>query len=65
LSVRFEAIEAVNEALLSAYFLRIALPWEAAFVAGKVFAQYKLKGGCSRPGVGSGFSRIALTPSLL
>jgi predicted nucleic acid-binding protein len=45
ISVRFDAIEAVNEALPASYFLRVDLPWEAAFLAGKVFERYKRKGG--------------------
>jgi len=45
ISVRFDAIEAVNEALPASYFLRVDLPWEAAFLAAKVFERYKRRGG--------------------
>lgn len=48
-SVRFDAIESVNEALPAAYFLRLQLPWEAAFLAAKVFERYRRRGG-SRTG---------------
>jgi len=45
ISVRFDAIEAVNDALPASYFLRVDLPWEAAFLAAKVFERYKRRGG--------------------
>ena len=44
-SVRFDAIEAVNEVLPTDFFLRLPLPWEAAFLAGKAFARYRRRGG--------------------
>lgn|SRR3990167_7678952 len=44
-SVRFSKIEELEDALPSDYFLREALPWEAAFLAGKAFVQYKKQGG--------------------
>src|SRR3990167_324922 len=40
-SIRFSEIEALEEALPHDYFTRSALPWEAAFLAGKIFHQYK------------------------
>lgn len=40
-SVGFERIEQLDEALSSDVFTRLALPWEAAFLAGKAFLQYR------------------------
>ncbi len=40
-SVGFERIEELDEALPSDAFLRLELPWEAGFLAGKVFLQYR------------------------
>jgi predicted nucleic acid-binding protein len=47
-SVRFDNIEDVEAALPSGYFLRASLPWEAAFLASKVFEQYRRNGGTNR-----------------
>ena len=44
-SIRFERIEELEEALPAAMFRRNALPWEAAFLAGKCFVQYRRRGG--------------------
>jgi predicted nucleic acid-binding protein len=44
-SIRFEHIEDLEEALSPSYFRRDALPWEAAFLAGKCFLAYRRKGG--------------------
>ena len=44
-SIRFDEIEALEEALPSDTFLRLALPWEAAFLAGKCFARYRRRRG--------------------
>jgi predicted nucleic acid-binding protein len=44
-SVRFETIEAVEEALSPSIFRREEIPYEAAFLAAKVFAQYRQRGG--------------------
>ena len=44
-SVGFTRIEEVEEALPSDYFERAALPWEAAFLAGKCFLRYRRRGG--------------------
>ena len=44
-SIRFERIEDLEEALSPSYFRRDALPWEAAFLAGKCFLAYRRKGG--------------------
>jgi predicted nucleic acid-binding protein len=47
-AARFERIEDVEEALPEEYFLRQALPWEAAFLAGRTFIRYRRKGGQRR-----------------
>jgi predicted nucleic acid-binding protein len=44
-SVGFEKIEDVEAALPVEYFRRDQIPWEAAFLAGKCFVQYRRKGG--------------------
>jgi predicted nucleic acid-binding protein len=47
-SVRYERIEDLNEALPVHYFVRAPLPWEAAFVAAKAFDRYKRRGASKR-----------------
>jgi hypothetical protein len=44
-SIRFDRIEDLEAALPASYFLRSALPWEAAFLAGKCFLRYRRAGG--------------------
>lgn len=44
-SIRFERIEELEEALPPEAFVREKLPWEAAFLAGKCFLLYKRRGG--------------------
>jgi predicted nucleic acid-binding protein len=44
-SVRYDRIEDVEAALPGDYFVRAALPWEAAFVAAKCFERYRRRGG--------------------
>lgn len=44
-SVRFERIEELEEALPLEAFRRLPLPLEAAFLAGKAFARYRQQGG--------------------
>jgi len=44
-SVRFETIDELEEALPAAYLRRAPLPWEAGFLAGKCFVQYRKRGG--------------------
>jgi predicted nucleic acid-binding protein len=44
-SVRFETIEDVEDALPTARFRREPLPWEAAFLAGKCYTAYRRRGG--------------------
>lgn len=40
-SVGFERIEALDEALSPEAFTRLPLPWEAGFLAGKAFMAYR------------------------
>jgi predicted nucleic acid-binding protein len=47
-SIGFHRIEDVEEVLPPTRFLRCSLPWEAAFLAGKVFLEYRKKGGEKR-----------------
>jgi predicted nucleic acid-binding protein len=47
-SIGFDRIEDVEEALSPAYFRRDHLPWEAAFLAGQSFLSYRRKGGKRR-----------------
>lgn len=47
ISIGYERIEAL-EAVLADGFRRDALPWEAAFLAGKCFADYRRRGGDRR-----------------
>jgi predicted nucleic acid-binding protein len=44
-SVRFSRVEDCDEALPVGRFRRDTLPWEAAFLAGKVFTLYRRRGG--------------------
>jgi len=44
-SVGFKRIEELDQALPIAFFERIALPYEAAFIAGKAFLEYRRRGG--------------------
>jgi predicted nucleic acid-binding protein len=44
-SAGFEAIDDVEAALPESYVRREALPWEAAFLAGRAFVQYRRRGG--------------------
>jgi predicted nucleic acid-binding protein len=47
-AARFVRIEELEEALPPAYYQRLALPWEAAFVAGQCFVKYRRRGGTRR-----------------
>lgn len=47
-SVRFERIEELEDALPEATFRRESLPWEAGFLAGKCFLTYRQRGGSKR-----------------
>jgi hypothetical protein len=44
-SIRFSRIEDLEDALPIEYFQRLPLPWEAGFLAGKCFLQYRRRGG--------------------
>jgi hypothetical protein len=45
ISIRFERIEELDEALPPAMFEREAIPYEAAFLAGKAFLAYRRRTG--------------------
>jgi predicted nucleic acid-binding protein len=47
-SVRYERMEDLNEALPAQFFIHAPLPWEAAFVAAKAFDRYRRRGGARR-----------------
>src|SRR5262245_36658094 len=47
-SIGFDRIEDVEEALPAEFLLREPLPFEAAFLAGKVFERYRRRGGLKR-----------------
>ena len=47
-SVRFERIEEMEDAVPAELFRREALPWEAAFLTGKCFLRYRRNGGARR-----------------
>ena len=47
-SVRYSSIEDVDEALPSDHFRRDDIPYAAAFLAGKVFLEYRRRGGLRR-----------------
>ena len=44
-SIGFDRIEELDDALDAAIFQRRPLPWEAAFLAGKCFLRYRRRGG--------------------
>src|SRR5262245_39046061 len=44
-SVTYDDIDDVELALPLEFFIRAAIPWEAAFLAGKAFEKYKARGG--------------------
>jgi predicted nucleic acid-binding protein len=48
ISVRFSSIEEVNAAIPRTLFDREPIPYEAAFLAGKVFSIYRKRGGKKR-----------------
>lgn len=47
-SIRYSRIEALDAALPKASFDREAIPYEAAFLAGKAFLDYRRRGGTKR-----------------
>jgi len=44
-SIGFDRIETLDEAIPPSVFRRVPLPWEAGFLAGKCFSRYKRQGG--------------------
>lgn len=44
-SIGFDRIEDLEQALPASEFRRARLPWEAAFLAGKAFVAYRQRGG--------------------
>mgnify|MGYP001359642269 CR=1 FL=1 len=48
ISIGFETIEDLDEALPVDLFRRESLPWEAAFLAGKAFLAYRRRSGTRR-----------------
>jgi predicted nucleic acid-binding protein len=44
-SIAFEEVEALDDALPPDVFLRLPLPWPAAFLAGRCFLAYRRAGG--------------------
>lgn len=44
-SIAFDKIEDLEDALPNQYFNRANIPWEAAFLAGKAFVKYRNRGG--------------------
>jgi len=47
-SAGFERIEELDDALPPAYYRRVPLPWESAFLAGQCFVKYRRSGGARR-----------------
>lgn len=47
-SIRFDRIEDLDDALPADVFRREAVPWEAAFLAAKAFVRYRRRGGRRR-----------------
>jgi len=47
-AARFARIEDLEDALPPSFYQRLALPWEAAFLAGQCFVKYRRRGGARR-----------------
>jgi hypothetical protein len=47
-AARYATIEALDDALSPDYYTRAALPWPAAFLAGKCFVAYRRRGGVKK-----------------
>ena len=47
-SVGIDRIEDLDDAIPAEYYRRESLPWDAAFLAGKVFLRYRQAGGVRR-----------------
>lgn len=45
ISIGFHKIEEIEEVLPHSIFKRRSIPWEAAFLAGKIFLKYRKAGG--------------------
>ncbi len=48
ISISYDSIEALDLAVERARLIREPLPWEAAFLAGRCFLEYKKRGGSRR-----------------
>jgi predicted nucleic acid-binding protein len=48
ISIGFGEIESIENAFPPEHFLRLPLPWEAAFLAGRTFLMYRRAGGVRR-----------------
>ena len=48
-SIRFETVEEFEAALMDSRLERRAIPWEAAFLAGKCFTLYRRRRGLKTP----------------
>jgi len=47
-SIRFQSIEDLEDALPRSTFRRDGLPWQAGFLAGKCYVKYRRAGGAKR-----------------
>ena len=47
-SIRFDRVEDLDNALPLHYYRRLPLPWEAGFLAGQCFVAYRRRGGPRR-----------------
>jgi predicted nucleic acid-binding protein len=47
-SIRFDRIEDLDEALPASYYRRLPLPFEAGFLSGQCFVKYRRRGGTRR-----------------
>ena len=47
-SIAYDSVESLDGALPAHYFSREDLPWDAAFLAGKLFVQDRRRGGTRR-----------------
>ena len=48
ISISYDSIEALDLAIERAKLIREPLPWEAAFLAGRCFLEYRKRGGVRR-----------------
>jgi hypothetical protein len=48
LSVHYDGVETLEDALAGLSLARLDLPWEAAFVTGKAYRWYRARGGAKR-----------------